>query len=172
MSRESRRQVGGRRQAAAVVGGLVLAAVMWYAAASYLTAGLLDVAVFAPPGAALGLVATWSAHTFAPRHFSWRRGMIGATIGALIAGPFMEFLVTLAAAWNPDAFHVVFTTGASAALAGGLVVGGLAWLVKAIGRWHHKRRATVWVLAARAARRRKGRSDAAMPSERGHTLAG
>jgi hypothetical protein len=145
---------------------------MWYTAAGYLTGGLLDVAVFAPPGAALGLVATWSAHTFAPRHFSWRRGLIGALVGALIAGPFMEFLVALAAAWNPDAFHVVFTTGAFVALAGGLVVGGLAWLVKAVGRWHHKRSATISVLAARTARWRKRRSRAVMPSDRGHTLAG
>ena len=43
---------------------------------------MLDLIVFVPPGMSLALMATWSAHSFAPDRFTWRRGLFAALVGA------------------------------------------------------------------------------------------
>ena len=136
MTRESPFTV--HRRGIVIAGAVVLAAVMWYAAARQLTGGLLDVAVFAPPGAALGVTGTWGAHVLAPKRFTWRRALIGVVAGGMIVGPIIAFLVAFTAAWNPAAFHFVFSAGAWVALAGGLAVGGIVWIVTKIGKRLHR----------------------------------
>ena len=107
----------------------MLAAVMWHAASRQFTGGMIDLVVFAPPGAALGVAATWSAHAFVPDRFTWRRGLVGATVGGVVVSPLIAFLVAFTAAWDPASFQFVFNVGAWLALAGGLGVGAAGWVV-------------------------------------------
>jgi hypothetical protein len=66
-----------RRRPLRIAVVVIVAAAMWYAASARFTGGLLDLAVFMPPSATLGLMAIWSAHAFTPSRFTWRRGLIG-----------------------------------------------------------------------------------------------
>lgn len=142
------------------MGAVVVVAVgMWTAGAAYFTGGMLDLAVFAPPGAALGLAAVWSAHVFTPSAFTWRRSVAGALVGGLIVGPLAAFLVAFSASWDPASFQLVFNVGALLAFAAGFAVGGIHWL------W-------AWVRTVRRLRRRRLRTGrrsvqcAAMPDAR------
>jgi hypothetical protein len=107
---------------------VLLAGVMWRAAAPRFTGGLLDLIVFIPPGAALGLAAVWSAHAFAPEQYTWRRGLAGALVGGVVVSPLIAFLVAVAAAWDRASFQFVFNVGAWLAIAGGLCVGAVGWV--------------------------------------------
>ena len=127
------------RRRALVASAVLLVVVMWGAAATQFAGGVFDLAVFAPPGAALGLVSTWSAHAFAPERFTWHRGMIGAVVGGLAVSPLITFLVAFAAAWEPASFQFVFNLGAWLAIAGGLATGGSGWVVDRVMHWRHAR---------------------------------
>jgi hypothetical protein len=116
--------------------GVVLAGVLWRAAAPQFTSGLLDLVVFVPPGLALGLAATWSAHVFVPERFTWHRGLVGALVGGLVVSPLIAFLVTFSAAWDRASFPIVYIVGALIAVAGGLAVGTAGWVT----RWARPRR--------------------------------
>lgn len=128
-----------RRRTLWVAGATVAAVVMWHAASKQFTGGVVDLVVFAPPGAALGLASIWSAHAFTPSHFTWRRGLIGALVGGVVVSPLIAFLVAFAAAWDPASFQFVFNVGAWLALAGGLGVGATGRVVAWVGRWHRAR---------------------------------
>src|SRR5688572_30310358 len=127
------------RRHTGVVGAALIAAVMWHAASKQFTGGLLDLVVFAPPGAALGLVSTWSAYAFAPNRFTWRRGLIGVLVGGVVVSPLIAFLVAFAAAWDPASSQFVFNVGAWVALAGGFGAGGSAWVVEWVREWRRSR---------------------------------
>ena len=133
------RPIERRRWRIGVVVAALAAAVMWCVASKQFTGGPGDLVVFAAPGAALGLVSTWSAHAFAPNRFTWRRGLLGALAGGVVASPLIAFLVAFAAAWDPASFQFVFNVGAWVALAGGLGVGGSAWVVEWVREWRHSR---------------------------------
>jgi hypothetical protein len=112
---------------------------MWHSASKQFTGGVLDLVVFAPPGAALGLAAVWSAHAFTPNRFTWRRGLIGAAVGGIVVSPLIAFLVAFAAAWDPASFQFVFNVGAWLAIAGGIGVGGAGRVGSWVGRWWRAR---------------------------------
>jgi len=118
--------------------GTIVIAAMWRVASAQFTSGVLDLIVFVPPGAALGLLATWSAHVLAPRRFTWQRGLVGALVGGVGVSPLIVALVAFAAAWDPASFQFVFNLGAWVALAGGLTAGTVSW---ALDRLSHPRRA-------------------------------
>src|SRR5688500_11819198 len=92
--------------------GVIVTAAAWRVASAQFTSGVLDLIVFVAPGAALGLMATWSAHVFAPRRFTWRRGLLGALVGGVGVSPLIAALVAFAAAWDPASFQFVFNVGA------------------------------------------------------------
>jgi hypothetical protein len=140
------RRIKRHRRHTGVVGAALIAAVMWHAASKQFTGGLLDLVVFAPPSAALGLVSTWSAHAFAPTRFTWRRGLIGVLAGGVVLSPLIAFLVAFAAAWDRASFQFVFNVGAWVAFAGGFGAAGSAWVVQWVREW-----------------RRSGRSGAVAP---------
>jgi len=119
---------------------VLLAGVMWRAAAPRLTSGLLDLVVFVPPGVALGVVAVWSAHVFAPERFTWHRGFVGALVGGLVVSPLIAFLVTFSAAWDRGSFPIVYIVGALLAVAGGLASGLSGWSVNWIRQWWFRRK--------------------------------
>lgn len=121
----------------AAVGGAAVG--MWHMAAQQLSGGIVDVAVFAPPAAVLGLAATWAAHIFAPHRFTWRRGLAGALTTALLFSPLTAAAVTFAAAWDPASFLVLFSVGAWFALASGLAVGAGTAVVRWTARWWRRR---------------------------------
>lgn len=133
---------------------------MWYAAASQLTAGVLDLVLFAPPGAVLGLAAMWAAHVFAPVRFSWRRGLVGALVGGLVVSPLVAFLVAFTAAWDHPSFQFVFNLGAWLALVAGICVGMIGEVSRWVIEWRWSRR-----IAAHRRRRASTRTRA-MPDER------
>jgi hypothetical protein len=108
---------------------------MWSVAAMQLNNGLLDVAVFVPPSATLGVAAVWTAHAFAPARFSWHRAFIGALVGSALGSPLIAFLVALSAAWDRVSFPFVFTLGALLTIALGLVVGVLGWATHWVRDW-------------------------------------
>jgi hypothetical protein len=132
---------------------------MWHVTAQRLSGGFVDIAAFAPPAAVLGLAATWTAHAYAPYRFTWRRGLIGALVAALLLSPLAVVLVTFAAAWNPASFLMLFTVGAWGALASGVVIGALTALVRWLARSRRRRAKSAgsrrWVPAhwSRAVRR-------------------
>jgi hypothetical protein len=138
------------RRALSLAGATVLSVVMWHAASKQFTGGVVDLVVFAPPGAALGLAAMWSAYAFRPSRFTWRRGLIGAAVGGVVVSPLIAFLVAFAAAWDPASFQFVFNVGAWLALAGGIGVGAAGRLVA----WVRRR----WRAHARAAGKETSRS--------------
>jgi hypothetical protein len=107
--------------------GVIVAAAMWRAASAQFSNGMLDLVVFAPPAAALGLTATWGAHVFAPRRFTWQRGLLGVLVGGVGVSPLIAALVAFSAAWDPASFQFVFNVGAWVALAGGLTTGTVNW---------------------------------------------
>jgi hypothetical protein len=133
------RWIKRHRRRIGFVGAALAATVMWHAASKQFTGGLLDLVVFAPPGAALGLVSTWSAHAFAPNRFTWRRGLIGALAGGVVVSPLIALLVAFAAAWDPASSQFVFNVGAWVALAGGFGAGGSAWVVEWVREWRRSR---------------------------------
>jgi hypothetical protein len=102
---------------------------LWRLASAQLTSGVFDVVVFVPPGAALGLIATWSAHIFAPHRFTWRRGLVGVLVGGIGLSPLIAALVAFAAAWDRGSFQFVFNVGAWVAVAAGLTTGTVSWLL-------------------------------------------
>lgn len=118
----------------AILGVVVVSGVMWRAASQQFTGGVLDLVVFVPPSAALGLMAVWSAHTFRPSRFTWRRGLIGAVVGGLVVSPLIATLVAFAAVWDPASFQFVFNVGAWVALAAGFSIGGVFWTVNWLKR--------------------------------------
>lgn len=124
---------------------------IWYAAASWLTGGVVDIAVFAPPSAILGLGATWAAHVFVPHRFSWRRGLLGLLCAAVFFSPLMAAFVTFAAAWDPASFLALFTVGAWFAFASGLVTATFVSAVRLAIRWWRRRAAPTgrgrWVVS-------------------------
>jgi hypothetical protein len=128
-----------RRRDLWVVGAAAAAVVMWHAASTQFTGGVVDLVVFAPPGAALGLASVWSGHVFTPSHFTWRRGLIGAVVGGVVVSPLIAFLVAFAAAWDPASFQFVFNVGAWVALAGGLGVGAAGRFLTWVRRWRRAR---------------------------------
>jgi hypothetical protein len=113
----------------------LLAWVMWSAAAMQLNNGLLDVMVFVPPSATLGVAAVWTAHAFAPARFSWHRAFIGALVSSALGSPLIAFLVAFSAAWDRVSFPFVFTLGALLAIALGLVVSALGWATEWVRDW-------------------------------------
>lgn len=119
-------------------GLVLLTGVMWNLAAVQLTNGYLDVVVFVPPSATLGVAAVWSAHTFTPQRFSWQRGFTGALISSALGSPLMAFLVAFSAAWDRVSFPLVFTIGALLAIASGLLIGLTGWAVRAVRAWRRK----------------------------------
>lgn len=123
---------------------------MWYAAARQL-AGIGDLLVFVPPAAVLGLAVVWAAHAFAPHRFTWRRGLMGAVVAAVVFGPLTAAVVTFAAAWHPDSFLLLFTVGAWCAVAAGLLAG----LCSAVVRWLGRQRSPFRRISG--ARGRRGR---------------
>ena len=72
---------------------------------------MLDLIVFVPPGMSLALMATWSAHSFAPDRFTWRRGLFAALVGGAGVSPLIAALVAFAATWDPASFQFVFNVG-------------------------------------------------------------
>ena len=88
---------------------------------------MLDLIVFVPPGMSLALMATWSAHSFAPDRFTWRRGLFAALVGGAGVSPLIAALVAFAATWDPASFQFVFNVGAWVALASGLATGAANW---------------------------------------------
>lgn len=112
---------------------------MWHFASVQFANGALDLLVFAPPAAVLGLSAVWAAHVFVPRRFTWRRGLAGVVVGALVLGPLGAFLVAFLAALQPASFLIVYSVGAWVALALGLVIGGVIaavqWMTR---RWRRR----------------------------------
>lgn len=128
-----------RRRHFWVAGATIAAVVMWRAASKQFTGGVIDLVVFAPPGAALGLAAVWSAHAFSASRFSWRRGLTGALVGGVVVSPLIAFLVAFTAAWDPASFQFVFNVGAWLALAGGLGVGAAGRVLTSIRRWRRSR---------------------------------
>jgi hypothetical protein len=128
------------RRALWVAGATIAAVVMWRAASKQFTGGVVDLVVFVPPGAALGLASVWSAHAFTPTHFTWRRGLIAAVIGGVVVSPLIAFLVAFAAVWDPASFQFVFNVGAWLALAGGITIGAASRVLTWVG-WQRRARA-------------------------------
>ena len=116
------------------------AGAMWYVAGRQLASGVVDVAMFAPPAAVLGLAATWAAHIYSPHRFTWRRGFDGALVSALLFSPLTAATVTFAAAWDPASFLVLFTVGAWVAVASGVAIGAATAMVRWIARVWRRRR--------------------------------
>ena len=119
---------------------VLLAGVMWRAATPQFAGGIVDLVVFIPPGAALGVAAVWSAHVFVPERFSWHRGLVGAVVGGVVVSPLIAFLVGFSAMWDRASFPIVFIVGALLAIAGGLVAGLAGWIVSWIRQWWFQRR--------------------------------
>lgn len=133
------------------------AGAMWYVAGRQLASGVVDVAMFAPPAAVLGLAATWAAHIYSPHRFTWRRGLDGALVSALLFSPLTAATVTFAAAWDPASFLVLFTVGAWVAVASGVAAGAATATVRWIARVWRRRRGP-------AARQRRWASRDAAPA--------
>jgi hypothetical protein len=134
MAREPARRSAVRRRRLQYVAVGLAGGAMWYVASGQFTSGVFDLVIFAPPAAALGLAATWAGHVFVPERFTWRRGLAGALIGAVLGSPAMASLIAFSAAWNPQSFQFVFNVGAWVAFAIGstlgAVTGGLGWVIR------------------------------------------
>jgi hypothetical protein len=124
-----------RHKRIAIWCAVLFAGVFWRAAAPQFTGGLVDLVVFVPPGAALGVTAVWSAHVFTPENYTWRRGFVGAVIGGLVVSPLIAFLVAFAAAWDLALFQFVLNLGALLAVAGGFGAAAVCWMVHRIAAW-------------------------------------
>jgi hypothetical protein len=156
-----------RRRRRGHVGAVVVLAVasMWIAGAAQFTGGILDLVVFAPPGAALGLATVWSAHVFTPSAFSWRRAVGGAVVGGVIVGPLVAALVAFSAAWDPASFQLVFGVGAWLAFAAGFATGGTYWVSTWLRtRWRLRRRRLRKVRCPRRYARAPDASDGIRPT--------
>ena len=120
---------GRRYLGRACIAALVFAA--WYVASSQFSAGVLELVVFAPPAAVLGIATAWAAHVSMPDRFTWRRGLYGALIGGLVATPLVAAIIAFSAAWDPAVYVLVFGAGAWVALVGGALIGstidGVRW---------------------------------------------
>ena len=127
------------RKALWAAGATIAAVVMWRAASKQFTGGVIDLVVFAPPGAALGLASVWSAHAFTPSHFTWRRGLVGVLVGGVVVSPLIAFLVAFAATWDPASFQFVFNVGAWVAIAGGITAGAASRALTWVGWWRRAR---------------------------------
>jgi hypothetical protein len=134
MRQEQRSRSAVRRRRLQCVTLALAGGAMWYVAADQFTSGALDLVIFAPPAAALGLAAAWAGHVFAPERFTWRRGLAGVVIGGILGSPLMASLIAFSAAWNPQSFQFVFNVGAWVAFAIGSVLGAIAgalgWVIR------------------------------------------
>lgn len=98
------------------------AALAWYFGAAMLADGVLDLLIFAGPGALFGVGTGWLAHLFDQRQFTWRVGLWSALLGGIVLPPLLAALVAVGGLAVPGVILFLFVVGAWGALGLGLVV--------------------------------------------------
>ena len=91
---------------------------------------ILELTLFAAPGAVLALSAEWASNIFDPDRVTRRRMMRAAILGALILPPFIALGIAFLSAMTGAPVVVIFMFGAWAALGGGFAVALFEWLYK------------------------------------------
>ena len=104
-----------------ILGALALSASVWLLSTEPWGLGVFQLVMFTAPGALLGLGATWMAHMFSRRSWTWQSARRGAVIGATTLPPLLAFLVALDGNARPPALLAGFVYAAWIALFGGAI---------------------------------------------------